>query len=275
MSIQNKVRTLRRSLGLSQKELARRAQTSQLHIQRIEAGQVTRLKLANDVALALNKPLHVAFPALRRLMGKLGSVELAHLLSDEKLRMRFVAAGIDIDPQINSFRFILKNGFGSYVEISGCEKSRLWQTLRVPASIFVVFDGIEERMAINVQKLAFWQFLFDMPERWENADCESSAKSQIKIWIGESIVPLVLDVEPDPIEFGTEEADRDAVLQGLFFDLEHCHESDETFRVDDQDGETAFFRAENIAMLSVPLEAVVPALWESMTEVDSDHDGCC
>ncbi len=74
--------------------------------------------------------------------------------------------------------------------------------------------------------------------------------------------PSLLDVAPDPVEFGSEEADREAVLQGLFFDLDHC--------IDDEDGETAFFRADNVSMLSVPLEVDDPALWESMTEDDDE-----
>ncbi len=270
MSVRNKVRKLRRTAGLSQKELADKARTSRLHIQRIEAGQATRLKLAIDVALALNKPLGAAFPALRRPLGKLCTVDLAMLLSDKKLREQFEAAGIDPDPQVHTFRFVLKGGLEGEVEVSSGERLRLWQNLRVPEFIFVVFDTVEERVAINIQQLALWQFLFDAPERRENAEGAATPKSQMKLWVGASMSPSVLDVEPDPVEFGSEEADREAVLQGLFFDLDHCIDGEDTYKVDDEDGETAFFRAENVSMLSVPLEVVDPALWESMTEDDDE-----
>ncbi len=268
MSVRSKVRALRQGLGLSQKRLAEKAGTSRLHIQRIEAGQVTRLKLAIDVALALNKPLRAAFPALRRPLAKLRNVELTELLGDEKLREQFEAACIDPDPCVHTFRFILKSGLEGGLEVSSGERLRLWHNLRAPEFIFVVFDTIEERVAINVQQLAFWQFLFETAGRQEDTEAEADPKSQMKLWIGTAKVPSVLDVEPDSAEFGPEEADREAPLQGLFFDVDHCFDGEDTYMIEDEEGETAFFRAENISMLSAPLEVVIPALWESMTEDD-------
>ncbi len=114
---------------------------------------------------------------LKRPSGKLRTVELAKLLGDEKLREQFEAAGIDPDPQVHTFRIVLKGGLEGEVEVSSGERLRLWQNLRVPEFIFVVFDSVEERVAINFQQLALWQFLFDAPERRENAEGTVTPKS--------------------------------------------------------------------------------------------------
>jgi hypothetical protein len=60
-------------------------------------------------------------------------------------------------------------------------------------------------------------------------------------------------------------------LQGLFYDLEHCVDGDDVLHVEDEDGETAFFRAGAVLMISVPLAAVKPKLWEAMSDEENEE----
>lgn len=270
MSVKNKVRELRRKAGLSQKKLAEKTNISVWQLQMAEAGLWTRLQVAADISNALNKSTDLVFPQLRGPLKKLQEGDPSRLLTDEKLRRQFEAANIDPDPHVHTFRFVLSSGFHKDVEIPSSERSRLWANLHSPDSIFVWFDTIADRIAVNVTRLAFWQFLSDLGGSGEDPESDREGGLRIKLWLGSSVEPWLLDVEPDPVEFGTEEADSLAVLQGLFFDLEHCWEPTDTFRIDDEDGETAFFRAENVSMLLAPLQAVDPALWESMTEEEDE-----
>jgi transcriptional regulator with XRE-family HTH domain len=58
----NNVRTIREAKGLTQRELAKLAGTSQQQIDRLEKGQSPFLELAWKVALALESGLEELFP---------------------------------------------------------------------------------------------------------------------------------------------------------------------------------------------------------------------
>lgn len=264
----NHVKSLREKQGLTQKALAEKARTSQQQIQRIERGQLTRLDTALKIAGALDKPVEAVFPSMKAALKKLRSGSLERLDNDESLRAEFNKAGVDPDPKIWTFRFVLDNGVHKDVEVSSVVKSRLWSALQGQDELFAVFDGFEERFAINVSRLAFWQFLFDPgaitielgnPTKKSNADDEER-EPEVSIWLGDSKEPWPLHVEPDWNDFDPDDFSG-SEMQGLFENLTLCLDKSDVFHVTDEDGETAFFRAEHVAMITATLTTVMPNLY--------------
>lgn len=266
---ENCVKKFRTAQKLSQRELAKLAKTSQQQIQRVETGaQVVRLDLATAIAVALGKPLEMVFPAIKKSLKALNKAGLGPLKDDE-VRQAEDEAGIDIDPRVWTFRVLLKNGVHRDVAISGAEKARLWERLHILDRGFYVLDTAAERIALNSRHVVLWQFLFDPINIAPKADEKTDAnRLPLNIWNAYAAEPWPLFVDPDVEEFGPEDADEHAPLQGLFFDLEQCMDDDQLFYITDEDGETAFFRVGHVSMVSVPLLAVEPKLWDADDEND-------
>lgn len=260
----NNVSKFREALGLSREDLAARLQCEIRLVQYIEAGMMTRLSVAMHVANILGKPIGVVFPALKKPLKALGGKSYLEARNDD-LDLKFEDAGIDPDPYLHTFRFVLRNGLERCVELASAESARLCRNLQRPPASFVNFQTATDCIALNVKYLALWQFVSELaPARMLT---DSNHDPQLEIWIGAAKEAIRFDVEPDPAEFGTEGADDIAILQMIFFQLEHCWEDDEIFHVRDDDGNTIFFRADNVSMISLPLEAVRPDLWDALCEV--------
>jgi DNA-binding XRE family transcriptional regulator len=263
----NHVKRLREKHGLTQQALAEKAITSQQQIQRIERGQLTRLDTAIRIAAALGKPVEAVFPAMKAALKKLTSGDPVKLLEDEKLKAEFDEAGIDPEPITWRFRFVLDTGLQREVEVSSKVKSKLWNQLQEPGQHFMVFDGFEERFAIKVRRLALWQFLFDpgltvieFEDGSKNQDAElQEPDPDMRIWLGNNKEPWPLFLEGDYVDIH-DDAESGDEIQDLFDDFECCFSEDELFHVEDVDGESAFFRAEHIALITVKLAAVKPEL---------------
>jgi transcriptional regulator with XRE-family HTH domain len=267
---ENRVKKFRSAQKLSQHDLAKLAKTTQQQIQSVEAGaQVVRLEVAAAIAVALGKPLEMVFPAIKQSLKAVYKAGLGHLKDDDILQAED-EAGIDIDPRVWTFRFLLKNGIHRDVNISGAERVRLWERLQIVDRGFYVFDTAAERIALNSRHVVLWHFLFDpvnlAPKAEEKTD---ASRLHLNIWNAYAAEPWPLFVDPDELEFGSEDADEDAPLQGLFFDLESCMDDEELFNITDEDGETAFFRVSHVSMVSVPLLAVEVRL-RKLDDEDND-----
>jgi len=264
VAVANKVRKFREALGLSYEELARRLHCSVRSIKYVESGMMTRFSLAAELADALGRSVEDVFPALRKPLRSLsGGAYLDRRNND--LDRQFENAGIDPDPQLHTVRFVLRNGLERYIALASAECSRLRRNLQAPSAIFVCFETATERIALNVKHLVVWQFITEFSPGPELSD-DDSGNDQLAIWVGTAKEPKLVNVEPDIMEFGTEAADDVAVLQTLFFQLGHCWEDDEVFYVDDDEGDTTYFRADNVSMLSVPLQVISPAFWTALNE---------
>lgn len=259
----NHVKKFRTGKKLSQRELANLAATSQQQIQRIETGsQVIRLDLATSIAAALEKPLDMVFPALKKQL-KLVHKSSKTILKDEEIRKAERESGVDLDPHVWTLRFVLKNGVHRDVGISGGDKARLWSAMQKPHFGFYLFDTPTERIALNAKHVAFWHFLFDPPMIVKAADSLKDEDTyQLKIWLEQSTDPWIVDVEPDREELDTENGFDGAAVQGLFelVEMGGC----DVISIEDMDGETAFFRTEHVSMISVPLVAVDPQLLDAL-----------
>jgi DNA-binding XRE family transcriptional regulator len=264
----NNVRALRRKKGMTQKALADAAGTTQQSIQRIEAGlQSARFDVAAKICRALGHPIGDVFPSaalpMKRAKKQMKSGGMAALLNDEKSCSELEAAGLDMDCAVHTFRYRLRGGASGDLDVSGSEKSRLWALIQDDnPDGFAVFDAGARRYALNLDHLTFCHFLFDPPqvagsEEVEEADLDA----RVEVYMADSSEPLCFDVEPDTVELGKDEPPPGtADLQYLFMDLEMSVEG--RFKFTDIDGETAWFRSKDVALISVPLEAVEPRLLE-------------
>lgn len=274
---QNRIRELRTRKKLTQKQLAEAAGTSQQQIQRIEAGiQDVRFDLATRVSEALGEPLERVFPTtslpLRRAKKKHTSA--LDMLADQDTVDELERAGLDMDGSQWTFVYRLRGGASGKLAIGRRDRDRLWGAVHENSGTeFVVFDAGPRRIALNMEHLIFCQFLFDPPNNASVAEDKADphrAGYSLDVVLNDSAEVHNFRVEPDEVDLNDEEdPDPTSVqLQDVFFYLDS--DVDRRVKFQDMDGETAFFRTSDVAMISVDLEAVEPKLLAS-TEVDGDN----
>jgi putative transcriptional regulator len=267
----NRIRELRVKKGMSQKQLAEAAETSQQQIQRIEAGsQNARLEVAALICRALGAAMPEVFPTTELPLSRLAKRgrKLTDAYHDDAAVEELENAGIDMDIVVRTFVYRLRGGAEGSLPISGSEYRRLWSLVQdVNPLGFAVFDSGSHRYAINLDHLLFCHFLFDAPfvaDGVASGDKESDYK--VKFYLLDSPKPHVFGVYPDSHSLDDEEVERwqDVQLQDLFFYAESGPQ--QRFKFTDEDGETAFFRPADVVMFSVPLRSVEPALFTEEEE---------
>ena len=277
---ENKIKQLRSKKGMTQRQLAEAAETSQQQIQRIESGvQAARLDIALRISAALEVPMDKVFPATKKVLRKSASKgnSIDDLLRDEQALEELSDSGIEASGEIHTIKFMLRNGFMGFHEISGKERKRLWAAVQRVDGFdnFVVYDTSEERVAINLNHLVFAQFLFD-PASMTSEDREG-ATDNLRVYTSAQREPLEFNIEPDTADMidvdegnASEEA---AQLQSLMFFVEMSLEEKDIFTFVDEDGERAFLRAGDVSMITVPLSYVEPKLFASEMDRYGEMDG--
>jgi DNA-binding XRE family transcriptional regulator len=267
----NRVKLLRKQLGLTQRQLANQAGISQQQIQRIEAGLSTaKLDTATKICEALGKPMNTVFPgSTNAIMKVIGEMETSRYLPSKEDRDTIRATGIELDPCVWKCK-VWMAGHSNYFlfSISSQVHDRLFSAVQGEASSedsmsFVVFDTETHRVAINLAELACCQFLFDPLTHIsvEKSVDEDERDHSVEIFLIGSTEPLEFDVDTeDP-----DEEDGLGQMGHIFYMLDTSTPPDYRFHFDDSDGESAFIRSGNIAMLKVPLKVL-----ESDLEDDSD-----
>ncbi|MGD9803446.1 MAG: helix-turn-helix transcriptional regulator [Hyphomicrobiaceae bacterium] len=271
----NNIKKLRSKKGWTQKQLAEAAETSQQQIQRIEAGiQDARFDLAVRICTALGEPMDRVFPAtalpLRRARKRVESV--GQLFSDGAAQKELEQAGLDMDPAARTFAYRLRGGAEGRFSISGPESARLYLNMQREEEDdgFLVFDAGSRRIAINPKHLIFCHFLFDMP-REEPEEVDGDKDFAVQIFLSDSAEPLIFNVDPDTSQLDDEGAeDNEVQLQDLVFNIEL--DVRERFCLTDEDGETAWFRSADVAMISLPLCAVEPKLMASIDDGEDEKE---
>ena len=276
--MKNKVAALRKTLKLSQAELAKRSGTSQQQIQRVEAGQVTRVDLAHRIAKALGADVGKVFPGVKasvKKMEKMAPVDVLNL--DYEGVKDFADRGFDHDPRQWIIHVELRNGVTARYLIAAVEKVRLEARLRDQSRSVVVFDSAMYRVAICSDQLATWSFLFEL--RQDDADKGASLEKIepaggdsgcLKLWFPHKRVPMSIEVARDEAFIEPEEEDEKVPIATLFFDLDQCFENEQRFCVEDVDEEYTWFRADSIAMATVPLWVVLPDMDGPGDDEDDD-----
>lgn len=268
----NRIVELRKRLGMTQRQLAEKADTSQQQIQRIEAGvQIARFDLAARIAVALGEPLRVVFPDTelpRPRSGRSSNLQLRLPDLTREEAAGFAKGGIDPASDQSTLRFCLTGGVWRCLPISGIEKDKLWdvtQKTEAPDG-FIVFDSGSRRYAINPKYLSAIQFLSDSPFEGTPTEDEKDRRSfEVEFIMAGGGEPLKFDVDPDTKSLEDESADSGTVqMQDLFFYAEMG--TDAWFRFTDSDGEAACVRTDMVCMFSVPLVALNPELLRAAFE---------
>jgi DNA-binding XRE family transcriptional regulator len=269
----NNIQKRRTKLGLSQRKLAELVGTSQQQIQRIEAGvQAARLEIATRICAALNAQMVEIFPQTKKVLPRLVLREdpYAELVSNERCVAEMGKAGIDTNPEFWHLRVRLRSRVEKLLPITATDQKRLWSQLQNRDTEFVVLDSGDKRVAINIEHLLCWQFLWDaeapIPKKSEEDD-------GLYVFFSDSEKPLRFDVDADEKKLGKDdEGDEVVQLRGLLRDLERSDE-DTIVSFEDSDGEYAFFRANEISMVELPLWAVEPGLEEGEDDEAEETEG--
>jgi transcriptional regulator with XRE-family HTH domain len=261
----NRISHFRKIRALSQRALAERVETSQQQIQRIESGvQSARLELAAKIADALVVPLREVFPGLTHSKKSSGEKKNSDEHASED---RFAAAGIDPDPRLWTIRFYMFDGRIFNFVVSGREKNRLESILGSAHKEFLVFDAQDKRVALNGDKIAACNIMFDVG-MVESTDEEEST-FDLTVHFISSQHPVKFGVEPDNVAAECDDAGYNSQLQNLFFSLDGVG-SDETLWFDDEDGERVYIQASHVLLLEAPLICCQPDLWAN--SVDNIED---
>lgn len=166
-------------------------------------------------------------------------------------------------PTIDSsvFKFRLRNGFAGQTFLRNKEADRLWYAVQAPDEFhnFVVFDGDDRRMALNLRYLVASQFDLIAEDGLEAKDVDGG--DFVEVYFADSKKPLRLDVEEDAVtvdEFNESELKDDdndlCQVANLFVGFEWNHEGvDYAERLRISDGSIIWFRLNEIAFASVPL----------------------
>jgi transcriptional regulator with XRE-family HTH domain len=260
----NRIFELRKAGGLTQRELAERAGTSQQQIQRIEAGVVAvRLDLAKRIADALNVKLQDVFPGLR------ASARTSRRQKDD---FDDPELAVDLDPRVWTAKFFIFDGREFTFEVSSFDMRRLESIVRSSNKKFLVFNSRDKSVAVNRTKIAACQFLFDShsTELPENKDDSHT----LRLHLISSHNPLSFDVEPDTKTSVQDEQGFASQLQQLFIDLDGVDgDEDEVISFYDMDGERVYIRSSELLFIEAPLECCEPSIFEkSMEGYDEEEE---
>lgn len=271
--VENNIKSLRQKKGMTQRQLAEAAETSQQQIQRIEAGvQEARFDLAARISKALDEPLEQVFPSvalpLRRAGKRLSTPD--QLYTDDNARSELQAAGFDMHFEARMFKYRIRGGAEGILSVTGPENERLWSAIQETDPLgFIIFDAEDRRFALNPKHLIFCQFLFEAPSQTPEIADDDEEDWEIEVHLADGSKPMKFSVWPDSRRsIGEDEDDdgRSTQLQDMFMFAEEWPER--RLKLTDEDGETAWFLADDVAMFSAPLTAVEPDL------LQSDEDDC-
>jgi hypothetical protein len=184
-------------------------------------------------------------------------------LQDSEFGEEMARAAVDMDPFEWTFKYRLRGSATGSLPISGTEKDRLFEAVqRCEIDSFVVFDSEGATIVLNMDHLIFCHFLFDSPLTLHP---ERELINEVKVFLGDSSEPLRFEVEAD--EHVMDNPDELGQFENLFFTAEHsAGETNVIFHFEDVDGEDAFFRASDTAMIQIPLWVLEPDLLEVACE---------
>ena len=257
--MKNNIRQQRHKLGLTQKQLADLAGTSQQQIQRIEAGQYVKLDLAAKICASLQSALEEIFPSTKKAIARIGKKSPAKRSEpDEAIDKAMEEAGIDIDPAKWSIRYRLKNGLEGVWHLSSKDKDRLISCSQNPGNKFFCGTSRNTEFAVNMRYLSFFQPCFDFGVVIEEHEDEPN---DVRVYLADSPSALIFRVEPDQ-ELNEGEADEGELrnLLYLFEGFDEYAEEDSFVNFTDEDGESAFLRTDQIALVEIPFWVTHPGM---------------
>ena len=193
-------------------------------------------------------------------------------------------AGVDMDPHTWYFRFRLRGGAEGVLPVSGLESNQLWDALHRndPDHYFVGFNSEKTQVVLNLNHLIYGHIVWEVPAlklaEEDNRDWDALGwgleEDPLSVYLADAPKPLYLAVEPDePLEGDPMED------EGQFRQLVRLAESalqeetDEVISFEGDEGDTAFLRASDVAMIKIPLTVLYPDPWEDEEETDGNKEG--
>jgi transcriptional regulator with XRE-family HTH domain len=257
-----RVRVLRKKLKWSQRKLAKRANTSQQQIQRIETEQRSvRIDLALRICSALSQPLATVFPKTARTVaatiqqhGENPQAALQHLLSDRDASAQLQRAGVAADLLEYEFALRLRVARTGSLSASTPRNSRdCGRYCRTTGRVSIWFRSLDEHSyLVNCAHLLSWHF----ERQSHDAAIETAlAEAPMRLWFVGNFEPDGFDVtEDEPGEDGEFAGDLDHIcgmLDGAFVE-------DLDFRLHflDDGGDAIWFNPADVALIAINEEFI-------------------
>jgi DNA-binding XRE family transcriptional regulator len=255
----NNVLELRKRKGLTLQSFAIMVNAREEQLLLIEKGRKpVLLNLAHRICSVLEASLEDAFPATKEVLKKYrvqGKDSMDRLYGNVQFEYDMEKAGIETDPSCWSIVYRLRGGAEGVLPISQTEKNRLWNVVqRTQDKTFVVFESEADVIILNLDHLLFCQFLFDPPGR---ITPEKPAQNAVRVYLTDSKEPATFGIDADDPK---DEEDLGQFGDLIFMADNYTGDENETFHFTDEDGETVFLRAEDLAMLQIPLWVLEPDL---------------
>ncbi|MEH2486172.1 helix-turn-helix transcriptional regulator [Bradyrhizobium sp. AZCC 2230] len=261
--VKNRIAHLRKARGLTQQALAKLAGTSQQQVQRIEAGvQGAQLELALKISAALGAELPDVFPSLDP-KPKKGLRDSRYFIDSAKLR----EAGLDPDPKSWTVKFFAFDGRVFEYVVPSDEKDRLEKIFSRTGEGIVVFSARTHWVAINQNRIAATQFLFDLGVSFED---EKEEKLELRLHLISAEQPIVFGIEPDTLLLEEDDDGSASQMQNLFSQLETGFVN-EMVDFYDEDRERVYLMPTQMLVVEVPVVCCEPALWNA--EVEESLEG--
>ncbi|WP_321885899.1 helix-turn-helix transcriptional regulator [Paraburkholderia bannensis] len=271
--MQNNLKSLRKAAGLTQAKLAEMAGTSQQQIQRIEAGAVvTRVTLAAHLAKALGVSMGDIFPEMAEVLAGLSVAP--DIDDDDQILDESDEAGVDLDPRLWTLKLLLRgHKQPMFYQISSREKRRIVSLLNTDTEDpdcpqLCAFESHASAALLNLNHVVFAHVLFDM-----FAEPKAGEDGPVSVYLAGRDEPLTFDVESDEGKPGSE--DDIGQFRGLLLSESFGLERNSRLSFIDCDGEQVFIRAEELALMDIPLWIVKPGFDddsdESMTDLEEDE----
>jgi transcriptional regulator with XRE-family HTH domain len=274
----NRITAFRTAKSLSIPQLAEKARIAAQMLHEIETGRkVPRAAVALTICTALEENLDQVFPGTKPILAaakRQGKPMAA--LSEREYEQAMYQAGIDTNPAVWSLRYMLRGGAGGLLAISGNGHRSIPYALHPEDSSdrFVIFETHYWRVAINLNHLLFCQLLYDAPASTPD---EEESNDTLEVFLTAGAAPLEFSVDGDREDLDSAPPDStdplSTQLQGMMSALEYFdeHEGPMVHFVD-ADGESAFIRVDDLAMIKVPLWALDPG-WTFFDEEESLAEG--
>jgi transcriptional regulator with XRE-family HTH domain len=247
----NRLRQVRTDKALSRSAVAAAVGTTPFDVERVEVGEHVRYDMLLRLAQALDTEPEDLFPSARPLFKKLADRTDLRELEREEVQKAFAAVGIDTAPEQWFLKLRLRGGAEVVYPITSSDRNRLFSAVQETSkdnSRFFVAHSTSCAFAVNLDCVTFAHLLFDSPMYSKGPELAEGAR----VFIRGARKALLFDVDP------CDEDDDDAQMRDLFEELDIGPARSDFVWFDDTDGECAMFQARTLALVEVPLWAVVP-----------------
>jgi transcriptional regulator with XRE-family HTH domain len=260
----NNVKALRLSKSISLENLADRVGAPPGLIHKVESNRrLAEINLAKAICLALGRPIEWVFPGSKEALATLDE-ELAgptHVSQETFAGLRKV--GLEGDTRQYTLKVLLRGHEDPlFYSFAPNELDRLFEAVQQEEAIdsglsFIVFDSEYVRVAINLRSMIFCHFLWDLgsyklirTEPDEPIEDDEGPDQTVHVFFGENPTPVTISAEA---EDGPDLESDQSYLNFIFCALDGSCEPQERLQIVDEDGESAFLRAGDIALLTAPL----------------------